>query len=78
MKTDERRLAWAFNESHVWALVHDAIAHPLMAVFYYARWTRRFHAWTSDKAWPPAQPVRRLPHPPARVEPVLRRWRRNG
>lgn len=78
MKTDERRLAWAFREKYWWAILHDMIAHPLMAVFNYSRWTRRFHSWTSDKAWPPAKARLDLPMPRATAGRTFINYRRNG
>ena len=32
-----------------WAIVHNAIAHPLMATE--SEWSYRFHDWTAEKAW---------------------------
>lgn len=36
-----------------WAIVHDAIAHPLMALSLYSHWAIRFHQWTGRRAWKP-------------------------
>jgi len=33
-----------------WGIVHNAIAHPLMATG--SAWSYRFHDWTANKAWP--------------------------
>lgn len=35
-----------------WSFVHNCIAHPLMFLFRYPRWSERFHDWTGVKAWP--------------------------
>jgi len=35
-----------------WAILHDLIAHPLMAVSFYSKISIRFHNYTSSKAWP--------------------------
>lgn len=34
-----------------WAFMHDAVAHPLLALTGCATWTVRFHEWTSVKAY---------------------------
>lgn len=36
-----------------WAIVHDLIAHPLMALTRYSRWSMRFHTWSARRAWKP-------------------------
>ena len=38
--------------SLLWGLLHDGLAHPLMAITGYSRMSLRFHTWTSRKAWP--------------------------
>ena len=35
-----------------WAFIHDALAHPLLALTNYSQIAQRFHNWTSQKAWP--------------------------
>jgi hypothetical protein len=35
-----------------WALLHDAVAHPLMALTGYSRLGVAFHDFTSRRAWP--------------------------
>lgn len=52
MRTDPRKGCANEREALGWALLHDAIAHPLMAVTLWRRWTLRFHDWTSHQAWP--------------------------
>lgn len=34
---------------HFWWVVHNAVAHPLIAVLPVAMWTFKFHDYTSDK-----------------------------
>ena len=36
----------------VWAGVHNVAAHPLMWLFFEARWTVQLHDWSAGKAWP--------------------------
>lgn len=52
MKTDPNEACANTEQRLLWALVHDAIAHPLMALSGYARWALAFHDWTSRHAWP--------------------------
>ena len=35
-----------------WALLHDVVAHPLMALTGWSNVGVRFHNFTSHKAWP--------------------------
>jgi hypothetical protein len=51
MKVDPNSACVTLVEDRKWAMVHDAIAHPLMALSGYSRWALRFHDWTSRKAW---------------------------
>ena len=37
-----------------WRFVHNAVAHPLMALSFGARWSDRFHDWTYEQGWPEA------------------------
>lgn len=37
----------------VWAFLHDAVAHPLLALTGCANWAVRFHEWTSRKSYTP-------------------------
>lgn len=55
MKIDPRSACVNHSEVRYWALVHDAIAHPLMALSGYRSWAVRFHDWTSYRAWPRGQ-----------------------
>lgn len=52
MRTDPRKACDSGREVFLWAFVHDLIAHGLMAIFLWSKWTLRFHNWTSEKAWP--------------------------
>jgi hypothetical protein len=52
MKTDPRAACANIKEHLGWALAHDVLAHPLMALTLYRRWAVRFHDWTSKRAWP--------------------------
>lgn len=54
MRTDPRKACKNAEERRFWALVHDGIAHPLMAFSLFAAWSVRFHDWTSHRAWPRA------------------------
>lgn len=51
-KLDPNLYCVHFEESLPWALVHDIIAHPLMAITLY-KWKPAldFHNFTSHKAW---------------------------
>lgn len=35
-----------------WSFIHDAVAHPLLALTRYSAPAQRFHNWTSQLAWP--------------------------
>jgi hypothetical protein len=52
MRTDPRKACANAEERWFWAFVHDGICHPLMALTNWARWSMRFHDWTSTHAWP--------------------------
>jgi hypothetical protein len=52
MRTDPRKACVNAEERKLWAWLHDAIAHPLMALFGWCDWSIRLHDWTSHKAWP--------------------------
>jgi len=57
MRTDPRKACANREERLLWALVHDGIAHPLMALTLFSGWAVRFHDWTSARAWPrPSKP----------------------
>ena len=58
MKTDPNRHCTNFEENTFWATIHDAIAHPLMALTMYSGWSVRFHDFTSRKAWDRKAPKR--------------------
>lgn len=52
MKTDPNKACSNVKEKLFWAVIHDGIAHPLMAFTGYSKWSKRFHDYTSNKAWP--------------------------
>lgn len=52
MKTDPNKGCKNVTEKLGWAIVHDLVAHPLMAVTRYSNLSMRFHNYTSHKAWP--------------------------
>lgn len=46
-----------WKESLWWAVLHDAVAHPVMALSGYSQWAIRFHQWTGKRAWKPRHNV---------------------
>lgn len=52
MKTDPNKACQNREERLFWAVLHDAVAHPVMALSGYAGWAMKFHDYTSHKAWP--------------------------
>jgi hypothetical protein len=52
MKTDPNKACSNVKERLLWAVLHDALAHPVMALSGYSKWAKRFHDYTSHKAWP--------------------------
>ena len=52
MKTDPNKACTNKKERLFWAVLHDAVAHPAMALSGYSNWSMRFHNYTSHKAWP--------------------------
>lgn len=51
-KLDPNNCCVIFDECLFWALVHDIIAHPLIALtLYQCQFAIDFHNWTSHKAW---------------------------
>ncbi len=52
MKTDPNEGCNSKEERLFWAVIHDGICHPLMALSGYSRWSIKFHNYTSHKAWP--------------------------
>lgn len=52
MRTDPRVACGNEKELLGWAIVHDLLAHPFMALTGYSRVSLRFHDWTSHRAWP--------------------------
>ena len=57
MKTDPNHCCVTLDENRFWAIVHDVVAHPLMGLTLYSRFSRRFHDYTSHKAWPRPVPA---------------------
>lgn len=58
MKLDPNRYCIHYDENLFWAIVHDTIAHPLMAItLYKVEWFIRFHNYTSQKAWVRKRPL---------------------
>ena len=56
MKTDPRTACANAQERLGWALLHDLVAHPFMALTGYSAPALRFHDWTSFRAWPRVRP----------------------
>jgi hypothetical protein len=56
-RADPRKACANEQQRLFWALVHDGLAHPLMALTGYCKPAMRFHDWTSHKAWPRAEPA---------------------
>lgn len=52
MRTDPREACANETEKLGWALIHDLVAHPFMALTGYSQLSLRFHDWTSLKSWP--------------------------
>lgn len=52
MRTDPRDACANERQRLLWALIHDGLAHPLMALTGYCKAAVAFHDWTSHKAWP--------------------------
>jgi len=36
---------------NAWEFLHNAVAHPLLALSFNATWAVRFHDWTAERAW---------------------------
>lgn len=51
MKVDPRNHCTKFKQSLFWAMVHDFVAHPFMALTVYSRPSIMLHNYTSHKAW---------------------------
>jgi hypothetical protein len=51
MKIDPQKSCVNYEESIRWAIIHDVIAHPIMALTLYSTWSVRLHDYTSSKAW---------------------------
>jgi hypothetical protein len=51
MKLDPNTACVIFKEDLLWAMIHDLIAHPVMAITFYCKLSIKFHNYTSCKAW---------------------------
>jgi len=52
MKLDPNEYCVVYEQSIIWALIHDILAHPLMALtLYKVELFINFHNFTSAKAW---------------------------
>ncbi|MDR8077812.1 hypothetical protein KPA96_19340 [Burkholderia cenocepacia] len=71
MKTDPRAACANTEERLLWALVHDGVAHPLMALTNFSRLSLRFHDYTSARAWPRKPSAA---EEPVRCFHVMSRW----
>lgn len=52
MRTDPRVACANEKELLFWAVIHDLVAHPMMALTGYSKSSLTFHDWTSRHAWP--------------------------
>lgn len=57
MRTDPNQACQNEKQRFWWALLHDFLAHPLMALFGYPVWSLKLHDFTSNRAWPRGQTV---------------------
>lgn len=52
MKLDPNKYCIVYEQTLIWALIHDIIAHPAMALtLYEVDMFIKFHDYTSAKAW---------------------------
>jgi len=51
MKLDPNDACVMFEENLIWAIIHDLIAHPIMAITLYCKISVAFHNYSSYKAW---------------------------
>lgn len=51
MKIDPINHCQKFRQSLMWAMVHDLVAHPAMALTLYSRPAVWLHNYTSHRAW---------------------------
>lgn len=63
MKTDPNKACTVPRERLPWAMLHDLIAHPAMALTLYSTISRRLHDFTSAKAWPASDRAARIRQP---------------
>ncbi len=52
MKTDPNKACKNLEEKLGWAIIHDLVAHPLLILTFYSKFSLWFHDYTSKKAWP--------------------------
>ena len=90
MRTDPILACGNTQQKCLWALVHDALAHPLMALTGWSAWGIRLHDYTSKKAWPirgsdvptvaepPAPKISAPAEPPLQYKKELRILLRKG
>lgn len=52
MKTDKNIACRNPRQSFLFAAAHDLIAHPFMVLTGYSKLSRRFHDYTSERAFP--------------------------
>jgi hypothetical protein len=71
MRTDPRKACANARERFWWALLHDAVAHPLMGLTNWSSWAVRFHDWTSRYAWPRAVPQQDWAPEPSAINPLV-------
>lgn len=52
MKLDPNKYCVVYEQNLIWAVIHDLLAHPLMALtLYKVEMFIEFHDYTSAKAW---------------------------
>ena len=52
MKLDPNKYCVNYKQNLLFAIIHDLIAHPLIALtLYKVQFIIDFHNWTSHKAW---------------------------
>lgn len=51
MKVDPINHCVKFRQSLPWAIIHDLLAHPFMAMTGYSRIAIEFHNFSSHRAW---------------------------
>lgn len=59
MRADPRNACANEQQRLGWAVLHDLVAHPLLALTGWCGRALRFHDWTSHQAWPSRAPPAR-------------------